>query len=215
MSTHRPSSQKFEHIAIVAVVGAFTSVALVCLVLAMRHPVLLPIGDRIAQPSPAVALVEVAPPPESASQSTLVTPPPTEISSTLPLLEISSTLPLLMSKQLPITLSDAELRDIGISHDHRAEAAAGPPPSSQRASRRHWPRHSVRAEVDHGEAARLMAEDLRQRGVAPVSSMQGARSERRSWRAMRRGEGLAFSLAERKVTDRNLTENAVSDRGGQ
>src|ERR1700674_824925 len=39
MATAQPSNRKFEHIGIVAVVGAFASVGLVCFVLAMPHPV--------------------------------------------------------------------------------------------------------------------------------------------------------------------------------
>ena len=174
MSTARPSSRKFEHIAIVAVVGAFAAVALVCFVLAIRHPVEpSPAADRMAQPSDGGATSTSATAARDASRFTPVTPPPTE---TFP------TLAMPMVNQPPTTLSDAQLaaflREVGIWYDRRTDAAPRPerkPSPSKRASRRHWPRHYVPAEPDRGEAARLMADQLRQRGVAPVSSVLGTR----------------------------------------
>jgi hypothetical protein len=186
MSTARPSSRKFEHIGIVAVVGAFASVGLVCFVLAIPHPVEPSLGDRTAQPSGVRANSTSATAAEDAIRSKSVTPPLTE---TVP------TLAMPMLYQLPTSLSDAQLaassHEVGIWHDRPAEAAPRldrKPSPSQRASRRHWPRYSVRAQADRGEAARLMSDELRQRGVDPVSSVRGARRDRRPWREMRRGE---------------------------
>ena len=179
MSTAQPSSRKFEHIGIVAVVGAFASVGLVCFVLAMPHPVEPSLGDRTAQPSGVGATSTSATAAEDAIRSKSVTPPLTETAPTL-------AMPMLY--QLPTSLSDAQLaaslHEVGIWHDRPTEAAprldrkSSP---SQRASRRHWPRYSVRAQADRGEAARLMADELRQRGVAPVSSVRGAQRYRAKW----------------------------------
>ena len=176
MSTARPSSRKFEHIGIVAVVGAFASVGLVCFVLAMPHPIEPSLGDRTAQPSGVRANSTSATAAEDAIRSKPVTPPLTETSPTL-------AMPMLY--QLPTSLSDAQLaaslHEVGIWHERPAEAAprlerkSSP---SQRASRRHC---SVRAQADRGEAARLMADELRQRGVAPVSSVRGAQRDRAKW----------------------------------
>jgi hypothetical protein len=189
MSTARRSSRKFEHIGIIAVVGAFASVALVCFVLAMRYPGEPSlVADRTAQPSGVGATSMSATAAEDASRSTPVTPPPPETSPT-------PAMPML--NQPPTTLSDAQLAASLRRPALGLTAAPKPlrnqienPPPSQRASRRHWPRHSVRAQADRGEAARLMADDLRQRGVAPVSSVRGTRNDRRAWRTMRRGESL-------------------------
>jgi hypothetical protein len=179
MSTAQPSSRKFEHIGIVAVVGAFASVGLVCFVLAMPHPVEPSLGDRTAQPSGVGATSTSATAAEDAIRSKPVTPPLTETPPTL-------AMPMLY--QPPTSLSDAQLaaslHEVGIWHDRPAEAVPRvdrKPSPSQRASRRHWPRYSVRAQADRGEAARLMADELRQRGVAPVSSVRGAQRDRAKW----------------------------------
>ena len=100
MSTARPSSRKFEHIGIVAVVGAFASVGLVCFVLAMPHPIEPSLGDRTAQPSGDRANSTSATAAEDAIRSKPVTPPLTETAPTL-------AVPMLY--QLPTSLSDAQL----------------------------------------------------------------------------------------------------------
>jgi hypothetical protein len=194
MATVRPPSRIFEHIGIMAVVGGFAAVALVCFVLATQQSVAPPlIPDSTSQPSDDGATSTSARAAGDAGGSTLVapvTPPPTE---TFPMVAIP------MLDQPPTTLSDpqpaAPLRQPGIWYDHRTEAAPGQgkkasPP--RRASRRPWLQHSVRAQANRGEAAQLMADELQQMGIAPVSS-SSARKYRRAWRAMRRGESLNLS----------------------
>lgn len=199
----RPSRRVSEHIAIVAVIGAFSSVALICLVLAMRQPVQPAIvADGTSQPSATPRPIVPPPPPESTSQLSEggavsasetaakdagrpipVAPPPAS--------QTISTSATPMPDLPPTTLSEAQLaaflRDVGIWHDRHFEAAAAPerkPRPPQRVSRQHWPRHAAaRPQTDHGEAARLMAEELRQRGIAPVFSERGLRRDRRPWQA--------------------------------
>ena len=64
---------------------------------------------------------------------------------------------------------DRARREMGLWLDHTREMTApdrklSPPRRAPR--RRYWP--SVRATPDHGEAARLMAAELRQMGITPV-----------------------------------------------
>jgi len=193
MSTARPSSRKFEHIGIVAVVGAFASVGLVCFVLAMPHPIEPSLGDRTAQPSGVRANSTSATAAEDAIRSKPVTPPLTETAPTLagPMLY-----------QLPTSLSDAQLAASLHAPPKLLRDWIENPRHHSGQSRRHWPRYSVRAQADRGEAARLMAAELRQRGVAPVSSVRGAQRDRRPWREMRRGERPDMSAQDRNGTRR-------------
>jgi hypothetical protein len=204
MSTARPSRRKFEYIGIAAAVGVFASIALTCFVLAMQYPVdLSPTVNRVSQPTDGHQTSASATAAEDADRSMppIPTPPvttfPTPPPITMPATETSPTRAMPMPNEPPIAPSDAQparpLREAGIGHDRVAEGVPGPdrkPPPSQRVSRRHWPRHSVRAQAERGEAARLMADELRQRGIAPVSSVRGARRDRQPWRAMRQGESL-------------------------
>jgi hypothetical protein len=163
-STVRPSIQKFVRPAITVVVGAFASVVLVSLVISMRHSVEpLPAADVKSQPSEGAAISPKAHEVEDTGWSPTVTPQPTEIIPT----------PAMPALKQPITtLSDAQiarfLSEVGIWYDRR-KAAPTPerkPSPPQLASRRHWPRYSIRAQPDPGEATRLMVDELRQRGVA-------------------------------------------------
>src|SRR3984893_17621399 len=83
MSTARPSSRKFEHIGIVAVVGAFASVGLVCFVLVMPHPAEPSLGDRTAPASGVGPASSSAAAAEDPIRSKSVTPPLTETAPTL------------------------------------------------------------------------------------------------------------------------------------
>jgi hypothetical protein len=71
----------------------------------------------------------------------------------------------------PDVQTQSLLREMGHWYDSRREAASKPaakssPPSQRTWRRRHWRQYSSQAEADHGEATRLMREELQQRGVA-------------------------------------------------
>jgi hypothetical protein len=188
MSPARPASQKFEHTAIVCVVGAFALVGVVCLVLAMRHPIEPFLGaDRGSQPSDVWATFTSGPEPVDTDQSTPVTPPPTETFQTPPIALLNQPSTNLSEAQLA-----AFLREVGIWYDGRAETMRTPQnkPSPPRALQRHWSQHSARTQADREEAARRMADELRQPGGAPVSSLLSTRSDQRPRQAIQRGESL-------------------------
>jgi hypothetical protein len=76
--------------------------------------------------------------------------------------------------QPTVTPSDAQtqalLREMGHWYDSRTAVASRPEvkpaPPSRRTWHHHWRHYSGRAEVDGGEATRLMRAELQQRGVA-------------------------------------------------
>ena len=157
------SVRKFAHPAIIAVVGAVAAVAWVSSVSFMQNsPETFPTPDAKSQPPEGGATSERA-----AEDETLSTPtmsPPREVIPT-------PAVPL--PKQPTTMLSDAQraafLRQVGTWYDQRTKAATGlnrKPLAPRRASPRHWPRYSFRAQSDGGEAARLMVDELQQRGVA-------------------------------------------------
>jgi hypothetical protein len=177
MSTARPSNRKFEHLGLVAVVGAFASLALVCFVLAMQYPAYPSLtAQRTPRPSGGEAIVTSTPAAGGDSRSTPATPPSTETSP--------ATLARPMLNQPPATLSDAQvaafLRDLSLWHDRRAEAAPEPerkPPPSQRLSRRHWQRHSIRPQAERGLQADQpcqSAQPLRRAARKVGSQVQGS-----------------------------------------
>lgn len=164
------SVRKFGHPAIIAVVGAFTAVAWISSVSFMQHSAEpYSILDANSQPSDDGATSGRAP--GSETLSTPITSPPRKVIE-------APVVPL--PKQPTTMLSDARLaaflRQVGIWYDQRMKAATAPERKSsarQRASRRHWPRYSFRAQSDRGEATRLMVDELQQRQVAAIAPELG------------------------------------------
>jgi hypothetical protein len=153
-STARSASRKFERIGIVAVVGAFASVGLVCFVLAMRHPVEPSVGRRTAQPASVGATSKSATLAEHASRSTPVTPPPTETSPAL-------ATPML--NQPPTTLSDARvvafLKEVSIWYDRRTEVTSRRDRQSS-TPQEALPEHRLREELPHSSRAVIKFPDV-------------------------------------------------------
>jgi hypothetical protein len=179
MSSIGPSSRKLEHTGIIALVGGFALVALVCLVLAMRPVEPSRTTNSVSQPSEAAAVFTTARAAGDAGRSAPLTTPP---------IEAFPTAVRAVPNEPPSILSDAPL-----AASLRTEAAprqftkaAIPLP----ASRRHSPSYPIRAHPERGEAARLMADELRQMGITPRSSARGVRHDRRRWQAMQQRESL-------------------------
>ena len=146
-STAQPSIQKFVHLAIAAVIGAFASAALVHFVL-MRAPVEPSRADEKSQSSGSGTLVTGGRVLGDVVGARPITASPTEINSTLAMPIVN---------QPTAALPDARL------------AAPRPerrPAAPKRASRRDRPRDSVSDQAEREETARLMRDELRQRGVA-------------------------------------------------
>jgi hypothetical protein len=164
-SSARLSIRKFARPAIIAVVGAFAAVACVASVSFMQHSAEpLPASSAKSQPSDGRTTLTRAIAPEN---ETLFTPP------TSPPRQVIPTPAVPPPKQPPTMVSDAQraafLSQVGMWYNHRAKAStasARKPSPPQRVSWRHWPRYSFRSRSDHGEATRLMVDELQQRGVA-------------------------------------------------
>jgi hypothetical protein len=147
--TARVSIRKFAHLAIAAVIGAFASAALVCFVVLTRGSVEpSPAADAKSQSSGTGILVTGGRAVGDVGGSRPITASPTEIISTL-------AMPIL--NQLTTALPDAQLE---------ASRPERKPATPQRASRRDRPRYSVSDQADREETARLMRDELQQRGVA-------------------------------------------------
>jgi hypothetical protein len=138
------------HLAIAAVIGGFASVALVYFVILMRDSIepSRP-TDATPQASGSGTLVSGGRVLGDVGGSRPITASPTGTSSTLGM-------PIL--NQPTAVLPDARLAA------PRPERKAAAP---QRASRRDRPRYSVSDQAEREETARLMRDELWQRGVAP------------------------------------------------
>ena len=126
------SIRKFAHPAIIAVVGAFSAVAWVSSVSFMQYSAeTFPASDAKSQPSEDGAAFTR----EIAVIPTPAVPLPNQPTTTM-----------LSNAQLAAFLSQ-----VGMWYDQRTKAATAPERKSsppQRASRRHWPRYSFRAQSD-------------------------------------------------------------------
>jgi type IV secretory pathway VirB10-like protein len=147
--TARSSIRRFVHLAIAAVIGAFAAVALIYLVALMRAPVESSrAADEKSQSSGSGTLVLGGRALGEVKGARPITASPTEITSTpaMPILNQPTT-----------ALPDARL---ATPRQERKPAAP------QRASRRDRPGYSVSDQAEREETARLMRDELWQRGVA-------------------------------------------------
>ena len=156
--TARPSIQKIAHLAIAATIGAFASVAVVYFAVLMRGPVEPSRGASekvtgsgiLATGGRALGGIEGTKP---------MTASPTAMNSTL-------AMPILNP---PTTAIPDALRATG-----RAERK---PATPQQASQRDRPRYSVTDQAEREETARLMRNELLQRGVVAGASSGSGHSE--------------------------------------
>jgi hypothetical protein len=151
--TGRVSLRKFAHLTIAAVIGGFASAASVCFVVLMRDPVEPSRAADAKLPSSAsVTLVTGGRVPGDIEGSRPITASPAEIISTL-------AVPIL--SQPTAAFPDARVE------------AARPERKPAAASRRDRPRYSAGDQADREETARLMRDELRQRGVAAGAAAAG------------------------------------------
>ena len=158
--TARPSIQKIAHLAIAATIGAFASVAVVYFAVLMRGPVEPSRAASENVPATGSGILATGGRALGGIEGTRpMTASPTAMNSTL-------AMPILNP---PTTAVPDALRATG-----RAERK---PATPQQASQRDRPRYSVTDQAEREETARLMRNELLQRGIVAGASSGSGHSE--------------------------------------